>query len=284
MSGRQRFEPSHSGGRELAGFARLIRRSITLIAFGLGSAFTWVQLKDLRFGSVISSVDPDTTRQILLAIYYWCWVYGAKFDVDIQEAAFSRNIGAVREVLRAIAFIVVFGIVAGILFLVSKNDQTFAVALTLFLLSNIAGFFLYILPFVKPLFDTSRREFAAGHNYTDLVLLEVVYDYMYGRWQWFRFAVGLGLVCFILLISFSNYVREGVSVAISDLVPSLFDFRTVYSDAPSLSFLVFVCVMEAWIYLMRFKVQISLQVIERLVRDYHLEIGRARRRPSNRAK
>jgi hypothetical protein len=148
MSGRQRIEPSHSGGRELAGFVRLVRRCITLIAFGLGSAFTWVQLKDLRFGSVISSVDPDATRQILLAIYYWCWVYGAKFDVDIQDTAFSRNIGTVKEVLRAISFIVVFGIVAGILFLVSKYDQAFAVALAFFLLSNIAGFFLYIHPFI----------------------------------------------------------------------------------------------------------------------------------------
>lgn len=73
---------------ELTLFARRVRFSIGVIASGLGFFFAWLQFKDVEFQYVVNALSPDFIWKLALVLYYFGWVFGTKFDTDIQEMAF----------------------------------------------------------------------------------------------------------------------------------------------------------------------------------------------------
>jgi hypothetical protein len=101
-----------------------------------------------------------------------------------------------------------------------------------------------------------------------LAQLDVVAGYMNGFWQWARFAVGLLVVAAMVAICFSDTVRLWMGTALG----SFFSMSTesVATRLPTLTFVLFVGLMEGWIWIQRARVAVSLKLLEELSVKYRL--------------
>lgn len=99
--------------------------------------------------------------------------------------------GSIKLPIKAIIYIIGFGIIAGVLLWSVDSDPWFSVALNILFVANIFGF-AYILKFVAPATRISRAEYENSNDVPKRLKLDVTVQYMMGRWQWFRFSVGGG--------------------------------------------------------------------------------------------
>lgn len=265
-----------SGSNRVTLFVRSVRRAVKAIAFVLAVGFTWLQIKDFHVEGVIDGANPDLTRKIVLAIYYWCWVFGCNFDLDMQELAYFEGTRRLKLSLTAIGLLIIFGLVAAMLLWISGSDQGFAAVLALFLALNIMGF-LYILRVVKPIIRSSCEKYTQEQHYLDVVQLEIVSGYMLGRWQWLRFGVGFVVILAMELICFSPQLRGISAQFLSGITHAADSPQAFYALLPSAIFVVFVAVMEGWIWTMRFRAKISLDFVEILGGRYLVVPGRSER-------
>ena len=68
-----------------AQFTRLIIRAVA-VAFGLLVAY--LQIKDIRPDALLTASSADIIWRLALIFYYWAWVGGINFDINIQELAY----------------------------------------------------------------------------------------------------------------------------------------------------------------------------------------------------
>lgn len=247
---------------------RTVHRLIKIIGAILLAIFTYLQVIDIPLGTLINSVDSDLLRRFTVILYYWCWVFGATFDNDIQEFSYFAERGTVKLRKRDIALIVAFGFVGGALLWASRNDQAFAIVLTLFFAFNIFGFW-WILQFVGPLIKHSRAKFEQERNFFSLVQLGLVSDYMKGLWQWLRFGAGILLVSAMDGICFSNSFK----IFLAQNIGSTFglDASALALRLPTFAFVAFVIVMEGWIWMKRAQIRVSLDLLGTVSADYALQ-------------
>ena len=55
--------------------------------------FAYLLLKDFQVGPAIKAVSPDQVRRLTRNAYYWCWVFGTTYDIDLQELAYFTEKG-----------------------------------------------------------------------------------------------------------------------------------------------------------------------------------------------
>ena len=258
---------------EMTATARMVRKLIRYIGLILFAVFTYLQVKDFQVGALIENISPDFLRRITLILYYWCWIFGATFDTDIQELAYFSDKGRFKLTGKAIGLVILFGIVAAVLLWSAYDDRLFAGALTIFFAANIAGF-AYILWFVKPIIQASENKFRRGDNYFSLAQLELVSGYMNGSWQWKRFGLGVLLVVAMDTICFLDVVKIAIAEALAGFLPV--STAALAERLPTLTFVSFVILMEGWIWIQRARVHVALDLLEELSREFTLTpIGRS---------
>jgi len=246
---------------EMTVIARDLRKLIKYIGGALFAIFTYLQLKEFQVGTAIETISPDLLRRLTMIAYYWCWIFGATFDTDIQEVAYFTEKGRNKLTMKSVGLIVLFGIVFAVLLWAEKDDRLFAAALTIFFLFNIGGF-AYILWFVTPIIATSNQKFRQGRNYFSLAQLELVSQFINGSWQRARFATGIALVVVMNAICFSGTIR----IAIAELIARVIsiDPASLADRLPTFMFVIFVALLEGWIWVQRGRIMVALGLLEEL--------------------
>lgn len=271
MARRRRQGAEQSAGFEQNEFiiiARQVRKAIKYIGAALVTLFAYLQLKDFQVGTAIESISPDLLRRLTMIAYYWCWIFGATFDTNIQELAYYTEKGRSKLTLQSFVLMVLFGAVMAALLWAAHDDRLFATVLTVFFLFNIGGF-AYILNFIAPIIKSSENRYRQNRSYFSLAQLELVSQFMNGNWQRYRFALGIVIVLVMNAICFSQELRNALAHTIADLLA--IDAASLAERLPTFTFLLFVTVLEGWIWVQRARLIVALDLLEHLSDKYRLE-------------
>ncbi len=257
-----------AGGHDVEKVAVWARRAIWVCATSLAALFAFLQLKNIPYGQVIENANPGYIREILLAFYYTCWVFGSSFDVNIQRYVFGADARQGAMPFFVGATLLIFLAVAAILVWVRDNDADFAVALAMFFLINLVGWWV-ITWRVTPLRDASIERFTNEQDYCSLLQVHLVGDYVLGSWQWWRLAVNGSLIGLGLLICMTSSFRDAAANSIHRLSPSI-SANAISALLPIGALFLFVAVSETWIWLARARVAAGVAAIEALRKDYDI--------------
>ncbi len=263
---RRQSRPSGFGQNAMTKVARTIRTLIKWVAAALVVLFGYLQLKDIQIEGFVDKLNPDILRRITLFIYYSCWVAGATFDTNIMEDVHYVEPDRARLPANAIILIVAFGAVTALLLWFAGDDKGFAILLDIFFVYNIFGI-VYINNYLKPISEASRNAYLHGHKYVSLIQLTIVSQYLRGAWQWHRFLAGALILIALNVVCFSTTSSRFLAEFITHRLPVL-GAVTVFQLLPSVLLLVFVGVIEAWIWYKRLVTALSLSVVDRLGRSY----------------
>lgn len=175
--------------------------------------------------------------------------------------AYYAEKGRHKLTYHSFGLMILFGIVMAALLWAANDDRLFAAALTIFFLFNIGGF-AYILWFVTPIMKASETKYRQGRNYFSLAQLELVSHFMNGAWQRIRFTVGLVMVAIMNAICFSDTVRTAIANLIAQF--AAIDAAQLALRLPTFMFVIFVALLEGWIWVQRGRIKIALDVLEEL--------------------
>jgi hypothetical protein len=188
-------------------------------------------------------------------------VFGTRTDADDQELIY-RNVPNKGQ-LGFGSIGVIFGIcVLGSILLWSPSFEFFTLALSLFLLFNIFSWQFLIRNVVKPSLDMSLAESTRRGDFIGCEQLHTIRRYLCGGWQWWRFAAGGGVIVGLgFLAILRNYWHFELR---SDLLS--------WELLQALGMLLFVCVMEIWIWIERLRTKISLEIFNNFRERYTLSL------------
>jgi hypothetical protein len=279
-------EEHHALGHlhRLSGQAGLI---ITLalwsVAFLCG-AVTYSALVKETFQALISG--SSLVWKFTIVIYFTSWIAGVKIDKDNERDIYKTapregRIDPLSTTL-AMAVFVLFGLMYLIEDLATGSSDAFlAIGLRhvvnpgayqglahlldgygrLVLVLLIHALWLFNIPlwryfirhFIAPMTEASLRLCAKRHDYAGTKRIQIMSSYLMGDWQKLRFGVGIAYLAVVDVAYFAVLMH-------------------IPNGAVYLSILIcgFVLAMEAWVWLMRFKVRFALGCVDEIVADYKL--------------
>jgi hypothetical protein len=250
---------------------RRVARTVNLLIWGLAIAlpffFAWVKLGNFPYSQAADYLNPNVTRNFLIALYYTSWVFGAKSDTAAQERVYSVDEGKIQLPVKAVGYIIGFGVMAGVLLWAVDNDKLFSIALDVLLVLNVLGF-AYILRFVAPAICISRAEYEKRSDAPKLLKLDVTVNYMTGAWQWARFALGGAILAALTLACFSERYRDYFSAIIANKIG--FRQETVAQLLADVLVAAFIITMDGWIWAKRLAREVSIRTIDRIAAQYRL--------------
>jgi len=151
----------------------------------------------------------------------------------------------------------------------TSDEKTFYVALTLFIILNVAGYF-FIYHRMRTAAEASGDLFYANRNFFRFAQLVLVTEYMFGTWQRQRFLFMIIFICFLDAVCFLTPFRMYISNLIHQIIP--IDALIISSLLPDLGLLIFLIAAEGWIWTQRLKVSVALKTIETLSHKYKLTL------------
>jgi hypothetical protein len=258
-SGRRSPEPiTLHHANAVSRLARTTRWLIYVLVTILTMEFAWLKLIGHDLGLIMKDLTPTLLFRLSLALYFTSWAFGTASDTNAQESVYavapadgSLPVGAW---IIAVLICVVFAILCFV-----KNVGTFSVFLTVFLIVNVVGW-RYILAMVSDPLARSVERYTRSENYVKLQELRLVEHYLSGTWQWWRFAVGAIFIGAMLALAFQ---QVSLRVATQFGLPSAdYAFSAVIFG--------FVAVMEGWIWAMRLRRHIAMEVIREIGSLYRL--------------
>jgi hypothetical protein len=220
--------------------------------------FGWLEFKDIPVGEIVGNVSGDLMVKIALSIYYLSWVAGTINDVDEQETAYAEAPNKGKFPRKG--FIVAVGVAAVFALLCCVTSaKTFSVILAAFLAANVVGY-LYVLAVVRPVKEASENRYSQDRDHQSLARLGIVWTYMGGTWQWYRFAYGFAAIGIVMAMSFSRFPQW---------------LNALYSPIPAetymaLSVLFYVLTFEGWIWSMRVWAKVAQWAV-----DYVMDVSAA---------
>lgn len=193
--------------------------------------------------------NPDLSGLLwraALVIYFLSWVGGAESDTEMQSEVYANaphggrltlmDAGAILSIAAGFLALCIFG----------KTYQGFAGTLTVFWILNIVAW-RYMVGVLKAPIHHSYTSYGRAGRYIDMERVRVAERYIDGRWQWWRFSVGAALIVVMDALAFFLDVPDG------------------YKHGSIFFFVVFV---EAWIWAMRWRAKVALNVLEDLSERY----------------
>jgi hypothetical protein len=256
--------------------ANLSRTLIQGLAAALAAGFAFVVIDKTQIITILNESDPGIAYKVGLFLYYTSWVFGAKFDVDIEERVYVRD--SARGILdwKTFGVLTIFTIVMLFFFWLHTRERLFGCGLLLFVLVNILGW-KAVCRRIRATIEESQATYTELKDYYGLEKLRVVSEYMRGTWQGRRFIVMIVLA--ILLISISNAIAYP---QFANIVRGI-DLQGIKGElmirrAPALFFLIYVLAAEGWMWLQRMRVHHHVNVLDEMAADFRLEprITRAR--------
>lgn len=238
--------------------ARFIVNSAILI---LGLIFGYLKLRGISIVPFINNLSGDFILKLSIVAYYFSWSTGTLSDIDDQEMVYIR--GPENKYLPPSYLIIFLIVIVFALLCWVKNFQGFAITLLIFWITNVFAWKYFIKYILKDIFNDSRREYQKINSFSLFEKLDIVQNYSEGNWQLIRFIVGLIMIIIIILLAFTP---------LSLLVSKYLKISSEVIDA--FSIFLYVIFMETVIWIMRIKMKVSLSVIEKIDKRYHVKLNR----------
>jgi hypothetical protein len=240
--------------------ARLARRVLQVLAASLALSFTWLKFHGLNFAPLLGDLSASFLLRVTLALYYFSWVSGMASDADAQEVIYveppDRNRVITMLALVTVGVAIPFGLLCYV-----QSYKAFALVLSAFLIFNFFIWRLWAYWLIPKAAEGTADYYKSRSAYGELMELRVyIDDYARGKWQLWRFLVGLLIVVLIDLLSFTRFYRPGTIAglnAASDFVLATLMF-------------LFVVVMEGWVWMNRIYCRFARQLLDRVDAEYEL--------------
>ncbi|MFN0141443.1 MAG: hypothetical protein ACKVQW_15315 [Pyrinomonadaceae bacterium] len=221
-----------------------VRMFIGFVGLLLGGTFTFAKLSGLP---VIQISSDDWSRffmQAALIVYFWGWILGSKSDLNAQERAVRVLLVPKTRIYSLLGWCV--GLVA--VFVVLWRITTFTVfslALIGFLLLDLLLYYFFYNRVLKIQFLALRKQFLEKRNPMSALEVEIVDEFMKGKWRYWRWGFGFAWIITFLFIDLLGGAEK------------LAGFTGILSSSSLLAFsvLVLVIIMEAWIWAFRLRRQ-----------------------------
>jgi hypothetical protein len=174
---------------------RFYRRLLKYAMLAMGLLFInsiWPQLPRVP----LSTLDSFLVLRCTFALYVYCWFWGCNRDLDVQDEILVK---APSPTVPSIGVAIMMFILFAFLFLV-HNPLVLSALLLVFLLANIGGW-IYLKEHVRPFADLTRTTYSDNGDLINLLKTRVYYDYLFGTWQWWRFAAGIAMILALVIVA-----------------------------------------------------------------------------------
>jgi hypothetical protein len=235
----------------------------------LAAVFAWLQFRNYGIAQLIEKTEPEAFLRCIMFGFYLCWVFGPNFDVKVQKLVYVKDPHGGALTSTGLILLILFSLSAIFMLWATSNEKTFFIALTLFIILNLAGYF-FIYHRMRPAAKASGQLFYSGGNFFRFAQLVYVTEYMFGTWQRYRFLFLVVSIFLLDLLCFLTPVRTYVSALIHQIIP--IEQTTISALLPDVGLLLFLIVSEGWIWTQRLKVSVALKTIEELSKKYHLSL------------
>ncbi len=249
----------------LAGTSRLM---INIIATVLALAFAFLVLGQSQIVTILNESDPGVLYKLGLALYYTAWVFGTKFDVDIDERVYIKDTARGLLDWKAFGIIMLLTAVMALFFWLHQYERVFGFGLIAFVLVNVAAWRITCRRISVPIQD-SKEEYVRLNDHFGAEKVRIVERFMCGDWQKRRLATMLGLaIVMVLLIYAIPFFGLASRVGNEPIhgVPA----AQLVKLAPAIFFLGYVVVAEAWIWIKRINAYHCVNVLDQLAVGYRL--------------
>lgn len=248
---------AYVGKEEVQRFSKNTKTLIRRVAFIPGLLFTYLKLRGVSLIPFSDDVGAAFIIKIFLVIYYTSWVQGLISDVSDQEIAYLRAPSKGRLPL----LFITIGITIGVFFLYlcwARTPKELLFVLSLFwIFDHLAR--LYLIRFIKrSAYLPSENNLIKTKSWYRLELLSIVFNYVDGKYVWYRFGVGI-----ILLALLGSLIYAPLALEITKVL----NFHS-HKFTFSLGVLAYVMVIEIWIWWMRMRTKISGDLLKRLDSKY----------------
>jgi len=201
-----------------------------------------------------------TILRISFIIYYLSWVYGTLFDMNIYDISLISSKKEEGITLKdygvGLIIIIVFS-----LLLYSPTNIYVASILSLFWLVDWLSYHYLLKYQINPLLIESEKEYKKMDNLWSLLRLESTKNYISGTWKKIRYYTGSVILIILIIFSFENIISNSIN-SIFHIISGNFIF--------SLIFLIFVLSMESWMWLIRLKTKLTMNMISKNEETYLL--------------
>ena len=257
--------PQLSEHKDVTRFVHATRSLIKYIAIGLPLVFTWLTLNDISIESIDNLISNTTATDVVwksaLILFFTSWIWGTSYDTDMQELVYLSAPKKGQLPLHAIGVSVMIAIVMSVLLWV-PDYQTFTLVLILFWLINLIAWRYLVWFIVGSMIASSEVTYRENQDYFGLEKLKIVENYICGRWQWWRFIFG-GILCLAMIVLAispqENYFIPVANISVSQ------------SFIHSMSIFLFVTLMETWIWVVRIKSRVSIDVLDDFRNRYSIQ-------------
>lgn len=213
-------------------FWRIVLRAALLVIFLL---FVKATISQLPWPS-LSGLGAYVILKLSFAIYMYCWYYGCNRDLSVQNDVLRD---APKPAMNEVAVAAVVFAAFAFLFYV-EQPQYLSIAFISFLALNVGGW-VFLCHRLRPF----ARQALKGYRDRDETVHEVktllYQDYLFGQWQWWRFAAGFAVLAALLGVSFDMVTIPGL--------PKDATFACLIALT--------ILVLESWIWYRRFKLKIQ---------------------------
>ncbi len=137
-----------------------------------------------------------------------------------------------------------------------------SILLFIYLVFNII-IWQYLVRVAKPLIILSQKIYIEEKDYFNFNKLVVFKKYLYGRWQWWRFGIGLALILTTIVVTFTP-----ITMIIVEIVGAKYPITTNFVTV-GLMFL-YIIIFELHIWWERLKVSLRIKILEELDEEYEI--------------
>ncbi len=231
--------------------ARSMRMVIRSLGFLLFLVFSWLKLKGVPIGETVGSISGQIFLKLSLIIYYFSWVYGAINDTNDQELVLCKAPNQGNFPWQGLILCIIIALVFGLLCFV-QSSKHFSVILGCFQVVTVLSWLYFTKKIMKPAINRSQEKYDSEGNQSNALKLEIVWEYLTGQWQWYRFLYGGLLVILIIVMSFSK-LPQFLSSIYSPIPPDTYLSLTIFF---------YVLTFEGWIWIKRVNSKISQNTVD----------------------
>lgn len=225
--------------RQMAGFVRWF---IGAVVFLLGGTFTLAKLRGLPVVKVSSDDWARFFVQAALVIYFWSYIFGSRSDLNAQESVTREMLVGKKQILSLLGWCVILVVVFAALWRI-HTFAMFSIALITFMVVDLVLGKYFYRRVLRPQFQASRKRFVERDNPAGALDVDIVNEFMSGRWRDWRQGFALAWALLFLVIDATA------------LPKILADWSGMFSPDSllALSVLVLVLIVEMWMWAFRVK-------------------------------
>lgn len=231
-------------------YSRYIGQLRAALLGALVLTFGWLKLHDVALLQAVRSVEAHTIMTWAMVLYFASWAAGSNFDIKLRKENYfippaARAFGWLFPLYIALA------IGFGVLCWVVSTPAQFAAFLLVFWCINWSSWWAATRKIFPNVLDATKLKASEHHTEPATeALLEALKEYETGTWQWRRFIAGSVL---ILVINVFNVTH------LDSLVVRRLSWPVDLVFA--MSILLFVCLMEGWMWYWRLRIHFDVSSI-----------------------